>query len=1389
MQKYLSILLFLFSCVLTSAENLHSYHLLTPEDLTLNNPYQEIDLSELEKLKQTSSEKEIGYIKRNNASFTLQSHGLFANFTMELSPSTDAITILPKGWLLLNSPDTQNLYFENGELKYKNESTTTITFNAVYPVDDTEIHWNINIPITRAPLGEGIIKFTKEYMSAQLQLLTSSGESIKYISLSETPDTFLLSNTAFLNISAHKPAKSGETQEPSKQPEPQVKRNLEPLVFAESMHWFNLGRTTCKYKMKSNLKISRVPIRKLEFLLPEHFQLKEVNTYLQHRFSVDKNKLTIHFYQNVHDNASIELRGELPINSESSVTGYLESTPVHYAQIKEERGFLCFFTDDVLRIDEVGFKDPDKLNQVDISELPPEMLQGIQVPILWAYRYFEPQLQFSSKTVRFEPYPTLKRLISSFDGTSELNSDFTALHRWTFMIENQQSGPFTLPLPEKVRLKICRLNGREVPAFEEKPGKYSIELPVSQEIKPFQNQQVSFLKNSQNLSTRIPLKVEAEFYLTEKSAKKEMKLNIPLPKETQNIHYHVKTAKGMDKVSIQSDLYSRNDSSNHFSQPIRHSSPAYNLIIAVLVILLCIVLLGKLGIFLDLLTALNLKDRLYPALKIICTLFLAITFLRFFAHTEFLPTLHTNNFTEAQALSGYYFPKQPDKSQVTLPRSPNHFFAVQGKSDGFHIYCSPDTTSKWLKTLKQNGIFILLFVALALLLYRYQWKKNACLTLLLLYSFSSGYCAEIFLLKDGEKERYFVNNHTFSQLNQKPETAPLVPLPLKSSMMTLKVMDNYFSLVSQYQVSEDSKWEQTQKEIQCPGTNWKSFSKEQNPEFLRISSTKVKLISANSKKLNIEWTHEKSSQLNRWQLPIYSSHAPVNSLTLPQDSRYSFELKPLAFKTANQSSILYYLAGDTQYTLTISKASSNNLPAPSYHQTQTVIEPDRTTVEAEHDVELEENFITLKTTLELLRKGTPESTFYVHLPEGLHIRSLKCSRDLKDWFTDQKNRLVLNLPQPFRGKLTLTLESELKLKDKSGTLGCFFMPGAEHFKNTLTLHSNENLSFQVNPSTELLTSLADEDYKSQPGRPVFRQILRSGVTPKDQNLIIRVIPRQIVQTTNAYIDSLQAVSYLSIDSTLYTRYQMMIRNNGQQFLRFIPSSGESILTAKINGERIYLGKDNESILVPMKMMFDDELNILPFLFECTTSRIVEKSSPLNYSYPKLSLPVAGATLKVSSSNKFPYEYESGAIKPKVSGKSLSFLSTQKMGNLFIHDDVPVDLPVFVNQHAQNFQTFFLQPEETYSTTLKLSSPLLPKHLYYLGLSLMSLFLIWMLFQFRILFKPTLLIWLIACLALLKSTNPYLTQGITDAVLFSPMWFIPLLIFRVILIFKGIGVKK
>lgn len=1335
--------LFLFLSTFLYAAQLELLHkpLSKTEFLKKYRSLQEINLEDLPKeLHETKPSQSSSRLIDANWSFRLTSAGIEILGTLQLDFQEKGFQVLPRSWIPAHISNARAYKDRQGNLwihKDTENKSTTVTLSAFYPNTEHSSFVQIKIPWISHSVGKVRFDHGKEFERVRWTL--GNPEPLMQIP-GENKELSSLSTVSEITVEAQLPVKRSISKPVI--PKPVVKKTQKSMVFVDAQHNFEVSSKEVLYKMEAKIRISRTPVQTLKLNLPSGFQLETVHIKQGHYFRRNANLLQ--FSKPVHDQLDLVLNGRYQTKETEKSMRELASKAVGFEGVEEDRGYMSFSTPDVVEIQEVLFEDVESIQRLDATELPREMTAGTQNPILWAFRYLKPDSKFQLKTRTFESYALQTVHVSSFHGHSSFNSDLSAIHRYTLRVKSQNGGPFNLPLPKTAKLKYCKLNGREIRAYQDANGTFSVTLPKSPAIASQANRSLNFIQNNQALSKLKEHTLEVSFHGFDPKDKKS-EIEFHLPHSAQNIHYQFQFHKSIEKAKVQSNMNAPKGARAGLVHDLWPNSKQGSQ--ATLLFFLGLILLflayEKTRWFPKLFLSRTWRERRHYLFGICGVL---ILFFSVWNLSTSVPVLKPKIHGMVQQPDYGSFVPYGSNSYRFVSSQKKELLTLQGLEKPFRITVDFSSSSEPLNSSSLHFLYgllafipvfflrrrklnltlvslvlsyLLLHIAYgtgkivpgvlspwAYLVYAFLWSlllelytlKRAFFTVaalsLLLSPVQEAMELPVYNYSNGEKTHHFVETRHFKALqsHQKMHSRPS-DKNLAIQRANLSFQKTEKSLLIQYFVDlSDLPVSSNVVKIPIPVKNAlatidKTQSASAQCKLLHNRSTNTLSLvkeSPDCKQLIVNLNAELSSQ-GEWSGRMEFPGIILASVNLVQSQGFEWILAPNQYQRVEDS--FYHLDSSRTYSLLLKRTVEEKVVEKDIVKTRSIL-TDRMTLEASHQLQIEENFLLSNSSLEVEITGSGHQELFIDLPPDLKVKNVRCDATLKDWFVDEeKDILVLKFQEEESIIIGITVSGELRFTDKQGDLGSFFLRGASKVKNLYIFEADQNLGFEVQPNQEMITTLIERD-SEQLAQPVFIQEIRQRPGNFKGSLKIKTIPRQIVHTVQAFIDSLKATAYLHYDRNLYTRYQLQIRNNGQQFLKVGLQEGERILTAKINGEKAYLGLEADKVLIPMKMVFNDKNEIEPFFLEFTTVRKARSEPDLLVGLPDFSIRAASVMLELSLGFEARLQFVMGTLSPVKNTSKMEFLGLSKQARLRSMQDIPLDIPVFRNNQPHVYQAHF-----------------------------------------------------------------------------------------------------
>lgn len=1386
-----------------------------------------VDESKLPDLFKKKTPKEDSSILQQKAHFHIQKQGLELDLNLVVNLKQKPLYILPKTWVVISS--NEPIYKDNSGFYLKPSSVKNLKVKAILPIFEKSNHWQFNFNWISAITGQA--KFTKDkaFLNGHVNLYNS--DLIRTFSVKDEFTPF--SNIKKIRISANLPVNT-QIKQPAKPDKVIVKKSRKALVFAESKHKFNVSRKYLHYTFDSEVKISRNPIKELQIHIPKSFKLNNIKIKPHTGYTLENDRIRFHTSQR--DKINVTIKGSFPLKLDKAM-GQLEAEGIHFKKLEEERGYLSFFTKDVVKIHEVQFQFPDSINKIDASELPTSLTQHLKVPILYAFRFFDAKLQFLIKTETFVKYPLKETLISSFLGKTKINPDLTASHHWSFNIQKQDSGNFIIPLPKNINLKSAHLNGREIHTFVNQQGEFSIDVPSSSLYRSEVGNYLNLNQQSKSLASLKQHKLEVQF-LTKNKNKDQFRLEIPLEQETTNIHYEIvndsikkptlKTNFPIAPITDKSDL-SRFITVADFYTPY---------ILPFLIILAAFIYLLESQIAYNMFFHHCFKTKF--RLLISTLLLISFTIFAAFYSTHLQQSTPPTNTPPHPTIQGDFSPTLSHKKVHQLATKDNfsHLFSPHGLQDSFFIELDFDN-----KPLLENPIFTSVFMIVLGLVFFFFYNQSYFKAILFL-SFSILFTStlqnngslppsnflllaplflafypllkKLFTFKRAvasgfaltlltnasfaqvvDVYKYKTNGKTLSFIKQSQYPKAAISKKDKISSQfyqsTLKfyVDGKSLKLTVDYYLKRN---QSNQTVLTIP--RYQNYYDKQNKfliervsiqdqplDIKKITADSIEVLNQSAYYPIIQVEYLVSSQFpHDFSLHLQTPYIAIQKLEFPKLMDYLLSSKSSVFAQETQKQYQYHLSAGTQVQFKFAKVKKEAAIVKAHKVAKTqVLEPEKLQYTINHKALIEENFIQLKSKVKIIKKGAYQDEFLLHLPKQVKIVNLEGKPKVSDWYVDDKKHiLMIKYDQGKKDTLYVDLEMEVALKSKASDLHSFFNPKADQFENIFDFSANENLSFSILPSNELIASLKNATRLQSDSNPSFHQLLHKDTKPKNQLFKIQAIPRQIVHSISAFVDSLRIHSYLQKDGWLFSRYAFTIRNNGQQFFNLKLSESEQLISARINGDIVQAGKQKDMVVVPMRMELNHKKEIEAFLLEITSKQKVLENESGFLEVPNFSLASAQIFYELSLFEPLKLDLEKGAFVRGNFKKEPEFLKNPQATNIKSPLKAPVDFSVYKSHYPVRLHRYFQKAnEEVQSQVFSLSKIFDNKQIIYSLFFFVLVYLLWVFQSPPSAMRFRVILFHILVLITFEHTLSFTTlYTIKVAILFSIVWIIALSLSRI-----------
>ncbi|MCM8813915.1 MAG: hypothetical protein NC924_08290, partial [Candidatus Omnitrophica bacterium] len=123
----------------------------------------------------------------------------------------------------------------------------------------------------------------------------------------------------------------------------------------------------------------------------------------------------------------------------------------------------------------------EAISQMDVKELPPEKVGGIDIPLLYALKYTRAPYAFSLDIKKHDDVSVLVAVVESAQLTTVFNKDGQQIIRAQYRIKNRSKQYLDFMLPKDASLWSTFVDGKAVKPSQTKEGKILLPLPKSEE--------------------------------------------------------------------------------------------------------------------------------------------------------------------------------------------------------------------------------------------------------------------------------------------------------------------------------------------------------------------------------------------------------------------------------------------------------------------------------------------------------------------------------------------------------------------------------------------------------------------------------------------------------------------------------------------------------------------------------------------------------------------------------------------------------------------------------------------------------------------------------------------------------------------------------------------
>ncbi|MBF0406425.1 MAG: hypothetical protein HQM10_03655 [Candidatus Riflebacteria bacterium] len=335
-----------------------------------------------------------------------------------------------------------------------------------------------------------------------------------------------------------------------------------------------------------------------------------------------------------------------------------------------------------------------------------------------------------------------------------------------------------------------------------------------------------------------------------------------------------------------------------------------------------------------------------------------------------------------------------------------------------------------------------------------------------------------------------------------------------------------------------------------------------------------------------------------------------------------------------------------------------NQIAPNQTQTQTQtqtsvqvpippkpVEPPRILVDSFSLVSFGEGFIRNHSFFRLNITRSSVGLVNFRLPAGSVI--LDCKSEKLDTFSAENSSdstiLKVRMNSKISGRIDVVILSETKMPDVSGEVDApmVICENAERTRGFLGIEARTSIEIQKKeisaktPADESLItpidpSEAPEEIKNMASRPILQAYRFQ--EPSRFRLLLEIIRHTDIPVLTSIADSMTVTTILSQDENTYYCLDLMIKNNGNQYLELKLASDSQIISASMEGSPIKaLSPGGDRYLVPLLNQKTRNIMGKPFNIRVvyrTQAVHLNKAQWLQLPLPKIGMTVSEVTWQV-----------------------------------------------------------------------------------------------------------------------------------------------------------------
>jgi len=240
-----------------------------------------------------------------------------------------------------------------------------------------------------------------------------------------------------------------------------------------------------------------------------------------------------------------------------------------------------------------------------------------------------------------------------------------------------------------------------------------------------------------------------------------------------------------------------------------------------------------------------------------------------------------------------------------------------------------------------------------------------------------------------------------------------------------------------------------------------------------------------------------------------------------------------------------------------------------------------------------EGFIRSETSvrLRITRSGIDGVSFLI--PKGTELLDVQ-SKNLESYRTEDlgtMTRVICVFSSQVRQFCEVSMVCDTKMSDTSQTvaLPVHRVEGVERDCGNIGMEARTSIEIRKSSGSDAgnlqVSSIDVTDLPIDLTRRAVRPILlsyRYFSPPVDPSLAVKIIRHKDAQTLTAVMDLIRATTYLGLDRQALTSLDMVVKNNGQQYLEAWLATGSEILSAELEGSPVKpSSRDETSYLIPL----------------------------------------------------------------------------------------------------------------------------------------------------------------------------------------------------------------